>query len=631
MLSSGKLILKTIILIVCLLAVVGIMVIYKLNTFYGKIASVTVSDRNGSTVMMLPNDRGNFSIFATSTPRVFVDLLTQSEDRYFYYHPGINPVGTSQLILSKIGIGHRRSASTLDQQLTKILLENETRRNVWNKAVESVCALVLDLSKSKDDILLSYSNAAYFGNHIQGLRTASEAYFDKSADRLTTEETLQLLSTLNNPSYNNPATKSNIGMSKTLASRLGVNVIEEKFIQPDVVNQNLKLFQSSLTDFEIAHYISEIRPEMGAKIGTKTGAKDREIKLLTDAKLTTDIQNIVRSTIPSLADRDAHNMAVIVIKLPENEILSLVGSPDPKSTEFGQQINMLNEPRQIASTIKPFVYAKAFEMGARPYSLIDDTEYRYTTYEGQVYYLRNYDGKYHGRVTAAYALDNSINVPAVKTLDFVGVDNFATFLGKLGYTDTKKVHDFEMGVALGTIDMTLIDLAHYYTIFPNQGKLTPLRLFSEPKFNKDIFPQEDGQVIAPEYTQLVTKILSNRYLAIDQFGYKSDLNLQLDNYALKTGTSDDYRDSWVMGFTPDFLVGVWVGNADQTSTKNLSGQSGAGEIWSRVMELMKHTTYNKQTPFTFNKIRSIDNSNASAYGLSGDDVEKARNLFLNDK
>jgi len=617
--SRGKLILKTIILIVCLLAIVGIMIIYRLNILYKNIESTTVSDRNGSTVMIIPNDRGNYSSFATSTPHIFTDLLTRSEDRYFYYHPGINPVGTSQLILSKVGIGKRRSASTLDQQLTKILFENETERNIWNKAIESVCALVLDLSKSKDDILLSYSNTAYFGNHIQGLRTASEAYFDKSADRLTTEETLQLLSTLNNPSYNNPATKSNIERSKALASRLGIDVVEAEFIQPDTVNQNLKAFRSTLTDFEIAHYISLIKP------------KDKEIKLLTDAKLTTDIQSIIKSAMPSLADRDAHNMAVIVIKLPENEILSLVGSPDPKSTEFGQQINMLNEPRQIASTIKPFVYAKAFEMGARPYTLIDDKEYRYTTYEGQVYYLRNFDAKYHGRVTAAYALDNSINVPAVKTLDFVGVDNFATLLGKLGYTDTLKVHDFEMGVALGTIDMTPIDLAHYYTIFPNQGQLTPLRLFLEPKFNKDIFPQESGQVIAPEYTQLVTKIISNRYLAIDQFGYKSDLNLQLDNYALKTGTSDGYRDSWVMGFTPDFLVGVWVGNADETSTENLSGQSGAGEIWSRVMELMKHTTYNEQTPFTFNKIRSIDNTDASAYGLSGDDIEKARNLFIDNK
>ncbi len=614
-----KSILKIIIFILFVFIVIAIRIEFRLNTLYKNIESTTITDRNNETVLILPNERDNYSTFATSTPPLFIELLKKSEDKYFYYHLGINPVGTIELLLSKIGIGRRKSASTIDQQLTKILFENETKRNVLNKTVESFSALIIDIFKSKDNILLYYTNTAYFGNHIQGLKTASKAYFNTSPEKLTTEEILQLLSTLSNPSYNNPANETNIGRSKTLAVKLGIDIVEEKFIGSNIVNENLKTFQSILKNFEIEHYISSLN------------TNNKEIKLVIDLKLNNDIKSIIKSTLPSLSDRDAHNMAVIVIKLPENEILSLVGSPDPKSNDFGQQINMLNEPRQVASTIKPFVYAKAFEMGARPYSLIDDTEYKYTTYEGQVFYLRNYDSQYHGRITAAYALDNSINIPAVKTLDFIGVDNFASFLEKLGYMDSKKVHDFEMGVALGTIDMTPTELAHYYTIFPNQGNLSPLHLFSETKFNKDLFSQETKQVIRPEYTQLVTKILSNRYLAIDQFGYKSNLNLQLDNYALKTGTSDNYRDSWVMGFTPDFLVGVWVGNADQTSTKNLSGQSGAGEIWSRIMELMTHTTYNKKIPFSFDKIRSVTDSNDSAYGLSGDDIEKAKNLFINNK
>ena len=618
-LSTQKIALWTAAIVVSLGIIFICVIDYKLNQLYGDIQSTVVTDRNGTVVLIMPNARGNYSLFATSTPKNFADLLINKEDKYFYQHPGINPVGTTQLIFSKLGIGKRYSASTLDQQLTKILLEHETHRTVVNKFVETVYAVIFDFAESKPDILRDYTNTAYFGNHIQGLKTASQAYFGTPSEKLSTEQILQLLSTLSNPSYNNPLLAGNIEKAKILAGQLGVEVTDQGFVKSDIVAQNLNTFEATENNFELQSYVSAVN------------SPSKEIKLTVDGNLTSQIQNIVRSIAPSLSDRDAHNMAVVVMKVPDNQILSLIGSPDPTSPVFGQQINMLTEPRQVASTIKPFVYAKAFEMGARPYSLIDDQQYTYTTYAGQTYYLRNYDNKFHGRITAAYALDNSINIPAVKTLNFVGIDNFASFLSSLGYTDTKKVHDFEIGVALGTIDMTLPQLTHFYTIFPNQGQLLPVHLFSDPALNARLFSPESTQVIAPQYTQLVTKILSDRYLAIDQFGYQSDLNVPLNNYALKTGTSDDYRDSWVIGFTPDFIVGVWVGNANDTATKQLSGQSGAGEIWSQVMQLMAHTAYNRNTHFTFNLIRSTNENDNSAYGLPGDNIEQARDLFINSK
>ena len=480
-------------------------------------------------------------------------------------------------------------------------------------------AMMYDLYMPKSSILLAYCNTAYFGNHIQGLKTASKAYFNKSPEKLSTEEIVQLLGTLSDPSFDNPLSESNIRKSRILAKQLGVQTVDQSFASPDTVKQNLSSFQEKEDSFELRPYIQSMKD------------MPKEIKTSIDSKLTTNVRQILGSIVPSLSDRDAHNMAIVIMKLPENEILTFIGSPDPTGISYGQQINMLQEPRQVASTIKPLVYAKAFEMGARPYTLIDDEEYEYKTDDGQSFYLRNYDGKFHGRITAAYALDNSINIPAVKTLSFVGVDHFADFLSTLGYADTKKVHALGIGAALGTIDMTLPDLAHLYTIFPNQGKLNSMHLFSDQSLNSSFFPQSSRQVIEPQYTQLVTKILSDRHLATDQFGYRSDLNIPLDNYALKTGTSDDYHDSWVIGFTPDFLVGVWVGNADNKSTKRLSGQSGAGEIWSQVMELMSHSTYNKKTPFAFDKIRPIGGTTNSAYEISGDDIEKARDLFIDSK
>ncbi|MCX6715982.1 MAG: transglycosylase domain-containing protein [Candidatus Taylorbacteria bacterium] len=586
-----------IITLICINLIYGAFSVHRFAGFYDENQSVKIVDRNDRMVVLIPNSKGNYALYATSTPERFSELLLKKEDRFFYMHPGINPFSIGELILAKAGIGDRQGASTIEQQLIKLLLGQENERTFANKSVELMSVLPLDLFMGKKKVLLKYCNSVYFGNHIQGVETASQAYFAKPAQKLSDNEILQLLSSLGNPSYNNPLLGNNIGQAIQLGSAMDITATKDGFVSPETAAKNLKNFLDQKDGFELNSYIS-----ITSVMTTKT------IKVSTDRQLTEKIRTIVMDSEPSLASRDAHNIAVVVMKLPSNEILSLIGSANPAATTFGQQINMLNKPRQVASTIKPFVYAKAFEKGARPDSLIDDVEYRYTTFDGRTLYPKNYDMKYHGRVTAAYALANSINIPAIKTLQFVGLDAFANFLGELGYTDIKKVHDHQLGAALGTIDMTLPELVHFYSIFPNEGMLKPMRLFSDEKMNKLSFPGDEKQVIEPQYTELVTKILSDRYAGIDQFGYVSDLNLPFGSYALKTGTSDDYRDSWVIGYTPDYIVGVWVGNSDNTPTKSLSGQSGAGEVWSRVMQLMHATSYDRHTPFSFKNINREEES-----------------------
>lgn len=597
--------------------VIGLFNNHILRDLYNKTESTVVTDRNGLRITVKPNIRSNYALYATSTLNRFTELLLLKEDRHFYQHLGINPISTGELILNKIGIGNRVSASTIEQQLVKMLLEHENNRTIWNKFTETLSALPLDIFMGKDKVLLMYYNTIYFGNNIQGVETASQAYFNKSTNKLSDEEILQLLSSLGNPSYNNPLLGNNIQSALKLANQLKISVDKDSFISPEIATKNLKKFLDQENNFELENYIATT---------TQT-----HVQLSIDKQLTEKIRAVAQDSLPSLSKRDAHNMAIVVIKQPENEILSLIGSPDPQATDFGQQINMLTKTRQVASTIKPFVYVKAFENGMRPYTLIDDARYKYITFDGRTLYPKNYDEKFHGRITAAYALANSINVPAIKTLQFVGLDTFANFLGQLGYPDTQKVHDHQLGAALGTIDMNLLQLVHFYSIFPNQGVLKPLRLFVNPKLNRDAFPGQEKEIIAPEYTQLITKILSDRYIGIDQFGYMSNLNLPSTNYAFKTGTSDDYRDSWVVGFTPDYMVGVWVGNANNTPTKELSGQSGAGEIWSKVMQIMDSTIYNRNTPLLLDHINKLSDSDNSLFGLSGDNIDYARDLLLNSK
>ena len=344
--------------------------------------------------------------------------------------------------------------------------------------------------------------------------------------------------------------------------------------------------------------------------------------LTVDSELSEKIRKIAANSLINLNSKNANNAAVLIVKLPENEIIAAIGSPDPESNYNGYKINMLEVPRAIGSTIKPFIYPNAFEKNLRPYTLIKDREYKYITAIGYPLYPKNFDWKYHGEVTLHFALSNSLNVPTVKTLEYIGLNNFYKFLGNdLEFKPIQPFENYQLGIALGSLEMNLLDLAKYFTIFPNEGILKELKIYKE----KSAKPEK--KIADPEYVQLINKILNDRHTGIEQFGMKSDLNLFQNNYALKTGTSRDFRDSWVIGYTPDFLVGVWVGNADNSPMEELTGQTGAGRIWTKTMELMMNSEYNKKTPFDFGLIKEFRNTGNIEYGLAGDNYEKQKNLL----
>ncbi|RJQ32914.1 hypothetical protein C4572_00375 [Candidatus Parcubacteria bacterium] len=350
-----------------------------------------------------------------------------------------------------------------------------------------------------------------------------------------------------------------------------------------------------------------------------------------DLELQEKLRDILSRNIAFATESGAKNGAIVVIKLPENEILALVGSPNPKIAQDGSMINMATEPRPIGSTVKPFIYLEGFKKGLRPYSLVDDREYKYPVSLGFPLYPKNYDGKYRGIVSLQESLSNSLNVPAVKTLEFVGLPEFYRFLERdMMFHPIQELESYQYGIALGGLEMDILTLSHYLSIFPNAGTLRPLTLIKNN--GKYLSPMsgadQEKKISEPEYVQLVTKILSDRKLGVEQFGLKSNLNLPQDNYAVKTGTSRDYHDSWTIGYTPDFLVAVWLGNAENKPLKQLSGQSGAGKIWHEAMELIINSPYNKKTPFDFARLKSLDSSGKLSYGLPGDNIEKSTNLLI---
>ncbi len=611
-----------IIFIIALSAIISSKLSGNLISEYQNRQSIIISDRNGKNILVKQNSIGNYAEYTNDISPRFKELLLRKEDKYFYFHLGINPASNIRAFYNLLTGNKNVASSTITQQLAKILLRNETKRNWKNKAVEAIYAVSLEINLSKEEILEMYANSIYFGNKVQGIKDASRLYFDMSPNLLGDEQILQFLSTINNPSYNHPFTIKNAETSNDLANKLEVSTKEIKPFTENEIAEKWKRFRSYLKDesfFEIDN------------LGIDC---ERNCELSIDKDTSNDLRKILKRNLLAIKDKDATNGAIVVIRLPENELLSVIGSPDPKNANYGYQINMAAKSRPIGSTIKPFIYLEGFEKGLRPYTLVDDREYKYTIGTGFSFYTKNYDYQYRGVVNLHYALSNSLNVPSVKVLEYVGLENFYKFLIEdLKFHPVQNLENYQLGIALGELEMDLASLTYYFSIFPNEGKIIPLAIYKDKSgFNSELNADfSQNKIISDKkYIQLANKILSDRKTGTEQFGIKSELNLFQNNYAVKTGTSREYHDSWTIGYTPDFLIGVWVGNSDNTPMQEISGQTGAGTIWNEAMSLLLNSQYNKKTQFNFSSIKDFPENDNIEYGLNGDDYERQKNLLESD-
>jgi len=594
----------------------------QLNNAYQKQVSEIIYDRQGKIIEIIPNEKGYYNQFISSAPPKFKDLLLKKEDRFFFWHPGINLASMVRDLYSFLKTGKRSGSSTITQQLVKILLGNENQRSFKNKIKELFYTESLEWHTNKNEILIMYLNSAYFGGQAQGLKEASLNYFNTPPENLSTAQIFSLLATLSSPSQNQPGAASNLKQAKKLASVFKINIANEDWQSLTLASQDANYRQTD-SSFEL---------------GSLNLNCAKNCTLTLDSSLSENIRQILKRNLTLPALDTATNGAVVVIKLPENELLSIVGSPNPQSSSLGMQLNMATKPRAIGSTAKPFIYLNAFQKGARPYSLVLDSEIKYQIGSGFDFYPKNFDGQYRGLVTLHQALSNSLNIPSVQVLEFVGLENFYKFLLQgLNFLPQQPLENYELGIALGGLEADPLTLSYFFSLFPQNGLLKPLTLYKSGYTQSPFFPlpqQAAGKLSAPKQVgkeadvELVNKILNDRETGIDQFGLKSNLNLPFPNYALKTGTSRDYHDSWTIGYTPDFLVGVWVGNSDNSAMRQITGLSGAAKVWREVMQLMYNSSYNKNTPLDFSKVEEIQSGNTLDFALKGDDYETARQIML---
>ena len=582
----------------------------KLHAVYKKEASIAITDVHGTFLELRPNERGEFMTEGKASPRMR-ELVIRSEDRFFYYHLGVNPVSTLRSIFEYVFSDGHAGGSTITQQLAKNLLHHENERTITNKLEEIVYAVALELHTSKQDILTMYLDTAYFGDRMEGVEQASLHYFRKSASQLEDGDIVQLLVLLSSPSLDPESAQSTLRM-KRLASHIGVTGVTTFHPLPKSVREAKK----APTMFEIG------------RLADCTNS----CALTVDGELTEKIRDVVSQNLSSPKFASVGSAAVAVIKLGKgseaNRLLALVGTPNPYGAGEGNQINMALLPRPIGSTWKPFIYSEAITKGVRPYTLIDDSEYRYEIGTGFAFYPKNYDGIYRGPVTVNYALSNSLNVPAVRALGFDGVDAFGEFMQHdLGFIPRQSFDTYQLSIALGGLEMNPLLLAEYFTVFPRSGVLAPLSVrTSERSADVPMLTPFEGtkRIFTPTTTALMNRMLSDRLMGVEQFGLESNLNLPFQDYAVKTGTTYDYHDSWTVGYTSDAVVVVWIGNSDNKAMDQLSGARGAGKIWHDVMSLLYARGDIHPQSFTAGGIVTVTTPEGESFGLQEDDIARAR-------
>lgn len=558
-------------------------------------ATTQILDRDGNLLWEIIDPSGGRRTIVT-LDQISPDLINATvatEDRFFFSNVGVDPIAVVRAIYYNVTEGEIVSGgSTITQQLARNVLltpEERTQQSFSRKIKEAVLAVEINRQYSKQQILEIYLNQIYYGNLAYGIEAASETYFGKKAKDLTLAEASMLAGLPQSPATHDPYT--NPEDAKTRQANVLRLMVEAKAIsqaQADEAAKTELQFQPVGFSMQAPHFVTYVRQEL-EKIVPPDYIYQAGLRVQTtlNPRLQTIAEEEVRKQVEALAGRNVNNGALVAMDVSTGQILAMVGSKDFRDEAIDGQINMAISPRQPGSSIKPLTYLAAFErLNWTPSTLIMDTPVEYPDGVGGVYKPKNYDDKFHGPVLLRYALANSFNIPPVKALQLMGVDALKEMAARLGITTLTR-NDYGLALTLGAGEVPLVELTGAYQAIANGGvQVPPTAILSiTDSFGRVIEPAraQPRQVLRPEHAYLITNILADNEARSFIFGPNSALHLSRPA-AAKTGTTNDYRDNWTMGFTPDIVTGVWVGNADNTPMINVSGLAGAGPIWHNFME-----------------------------------------------
>lgn len=553
--------------------------------------STKILDRNGKLLYNIYVSENRTIIPLSEIPKSVQQATIAIEDKDFYHHGGINFVGgILRAIKGTLSGSGLEGGSTITQQLVKkSLLTDE--RTLIRKIKEIILSFWTERIYTKDQILAMYLNRVPYGGTAYGIEEAAQIYFDKHAKDLNLSEAALLAGLPQAPTYYSPF---GTDPSRAIARQQQVlnRMMEDGYLKKDFISEPL-VFASQSANIKAPHFVAYVKEQLVQKYG-EAKIENGGLKITTSLDL--DLQEAAQATVSSEVEKQIKlkvgNGAALVTNPKTGEILAMVGSKNYFASGSGT-VNVTLALRSPGSSIKPLNYALGFLKGTTtPATAWVDGPYCFPPYNGKTYCPQNYDSKFHGVVQTRFALGNSLNIPAVKELAFNGMDDFIATASAMGITTFSEKGRFGYSLTLGGGEVKMVDMAVAFGVFANAGiRQNLVSILKVEDSNGKVLEENklipsDNRVLPAEVTYLISHILLDDSARAATFGSGSILNIPGQTVSVKTGTTEDKRDNWAIGYTPSFLVAVWVGNNDNTPMSPYleSGNTGATPIWNGIMK-----------------------------------------------
>lgn len=550
------------------------------------VAGTLIVDRQGMPLVRDATEGVRIPVALDDIAPIVVKATIAAEDKRFRSHIGIDPLAVARALGDATTSTSRpRGASTITQQVARELYLDDGAPALLRKAREALTAFQLEARYPKSALIEAYLNQVYYGRGAYGIEAAARLYFGVSARNLDLTRASYLAGLPQLPGvYGEEPAAARARQRYVLDRLVATGAITAA--QADEAATTPLGFAETTEPALAPHFTLMVEEELTAVRPDLTGRPGLVIETTLDATQQREASRSLQAHLGRVADRNAGNGAVVVLEAESGAVVVLVGSADFSAEDTGQ-VNMAVALRQPGSALKPFLYGAALEQGYTAATPLLDVPSGFATPEGS-YRPTNFDHRFRGPTPLRTALASSLNVPAVRTLDDIGIAAFLEVAGRFGLRDFGPADSYGLAVVLGAAEVRLLDLTAAYGALAAGGlRAEPYTIervrvaaTGEVLYEREARPQE--RAMSAGHAFLLADILSDPFARAPAFGFDSPLDTPFPA-AVKTGTTSGFRDSWALGFTPEHAVGVWVGNADGESMVNLPGLEGAAPIWRDVM------------------------------------------------
>lgn len=572
----------------------------------------SISDRTGTELLYeLHGEENRIVIGHNDIPDTVRRATVAAEDRSFFRHFGVDVFSIFRAARANWESGRiEQGASTITQQLARLAYLSD-EKTYARKLREAILAIKIERIYTKDEILDLYLNTVPYGSNAYGIEKAAEVFFGKRARELSLDEAALLAALPRATTYYSPYgsnQKELLARQKSILSRLA----EDGLLSPYEVaiskkEDTVRKVKPLSAPIRAPHFVFAVIDELEKYHGREfLETRGLSIRTTLDLDLQREAEEAVRNGVARNRSYGAENAALVAVDVPTGDVVAMVGSRDYFDTDIDGKVNVTLRERQPGSAFKPFAYARAFEEGYEPETIVYDVPTNFgPDGTGRDYIPKDYDGRYRGALPMKAALPQSLNIPAVQTLAASGVSDVIELARRLGISTLDDMRPYGLALVLGGAEVRPLDMASAFAVFSSEGvRRAPrfvLSIESSDGSFREVPSVEESRVLSPEVARRMNTILSDDSLRAPIFGTGGPLAFPKGEVAAKTGTTQDFRDAWTVGYTSSLAVAVWAGNNDNSPMRQgADGVYVAAPIWrdflNRVLDRYPKTFFNTYNP-----------------------------------